>query len=118
MTSHVGWLGSLHVLLRRRTLALAIGALLLAVADWLPPNHYVDRDLLEFTLTMALGSWAIVIAMSDRLSREALRTWRNRFILLACTLVVSGFAGEAVARFVFRHITTTANSGGYFSRRW
>jgi hypothetical protein len=118
MTSHFGWLGSLRVLPHWRALALAIGALLLAVADWLPPNQYVDPDLLEFTLTMALGWWAIAIAMSDRLSREELRTWRNRITLLACSLVLSALAAEAVTRFVFRDITTTANSGGYFSRRW
>ena len=101
-----------------RSLAVTSIAVLLAVADWLPANHYIDADVLEFALTVSLGSSAVAFAVTDRLSPDAVAQWRNRVILAVCTLAVSGLMAEAAARFLFRDITTTADAGGYFSQRW
>ena len=93
-------------------------AILLIVADWLPDNHYVDPDHLEFWLALGVGATALVLALGDRRARIDFPAWRNRFILLAVTLLVSLIGAEYVTRFVFRDVTTSADNGGYFSRRW
>jgi hypothetical protein len=118
MTSQFESLVSLRALPPSRSVALSSLAVLLAVADWLQPNQFVDPDLAEFLLTMALGLWSVVIALSERLSPDDAAVWRNRLSLAVCTLAVSGLMAEAAARFMFRDITTSADAGSYFSRRW
>ena len=118
MPSSREWLVSLRELPPARSLALTGIVLLLAVADWLPPNHYVDPDLLEFALSMVIGVWAIGLAVVDRLERHELTAWRNRLVASALALIVALLAAEAATRYVYRDITTTADSGGSFTQRW
>lgn len=93
-------------------------ATLLAAADWLPDNRYVDPDHLEFTLTLGLGLSAIGLTLRDRLDAAAIARWRNRAILFVITLTISLGLAEPMTRFLFRDVTTSADNGGFFSRRW
>lgn len=101
-----------------RSLVLTAMAMLLAVADWLPDNSYVDADRVEFFLSIAFGVSAMVAAARDRGVHIDLVAWRNRFVLLAITLMLTAVAAEFMTRWIFRDVTTSADNGGYFSRRW
>jgi hypothetical protein len=101
-----------------RSLVLTAMATLLAAADWLPENRFVDRDHLEFWLSLTFGLSAILMAIRDRGVRIDVAAWRNRLILLAITLTITAAAGEVMTRWYFRNVTTSADNGGYFSRRW
>jgi lysophospholipase L1-like esterase len=101
-----------------RSLALTAVASLLAGADWLPPNHYIDPDWLEFALTIALGGAAVVIAMRERIDAQTVLQWRRRGLLLSVTLALLLGGAEAATRWIFRNVTTSSDNGGYFSRRW
>ncbi len=92
-------------------------ATLLAVADWLPDNGFIDPDQVEFWLAAAFGVSAVIIALHDR-GHVDLIAWRNRAILLMFTLAILAIGAEYVTRFVFRDVTTSSDNGGYFSRRW
>jgi hypothetical protein len=101
-----------------RSLVLMAMATLLAVADWLPENPYVDPDHLELWLSAAFGGAALLLALRDRGVEIPWAEWRNRAIVLLITLGICGAAAEFITRIVFRDITTSADNGGYFSRRW
>lgn len=101
-----------------RALVLTAIAILLAAADWLPDNRYVDPDHLEFLLTVALGGTAIFLAVGSRMRPENVAAWRNRLILLTFALVLAALGAEFATRWVFRAVTTSSDFGGYFSRRW
>ena len=101
-----------------RALILTAVATLLAAADWLPANRYVDPDHLEFGLTLVLGLSAIAISLGDRMSSTAIRQWRLRILLIFVTFGASIAAAEPVTRWIFRDVTTSSDNGGYFSRRW
>lgn len=109
---------SLRALPARRTIALAAMATLLAVADWLPGNRWVDPDYLEFSLTTGLGLSAIALNLRDRLGAAGLVRWRNRGILCLITVALSLAVAEPMTRFIFRDVTTVADASGFFSRRW
>jgi len=109
---------SLRALSAGRALALIAMATLIATADWLPENSYVDPDILEFALTLALGGSAIALTLRDRLDRAAVARWRNRALLFFFTIAFSIGMAEPVARWIFRDVTTSADNGGYFTRRW
>jgi hypothetical protein len=101
-----------------RLLLVGTTAAILAVADVLPANPYVDPDLLEFTLTVALGLLALGFSVRDRVAGRVLREWGIRALLSLCAGVVALLAAEPVTRYLFRDVTTTADNGGFFSRRW
>ncbi|HUQ86353.1 MAG TPA: SGNH/GDSL hydrolase family protein [Vicinamibacterales bacterium] len=109
---------SLRELPAGRSLVLTAMATLLAAADWLPENPYVDPDHLEFLLTVALGALAIALALRDRLDAAATARWRNRALLAFFTIAVSLAIAEPATRWVFRDVTTSSDNGGYFTRRW
>jgi hypothetical protein len=109
---------AIRVLPPARALVLTAMATLLAASDWLPENSLVDPDHLEFWLSLGLGLLAIALAISDRGVRVNFAAWRNRFILLTVTLLITSVAAEFMTRWVFRNVTTSADNGGYFSRRW
>ena len=109
---------SLRALPAGRTLVLMAMATLLAAADWLPDNPYVDPDHLEFGLTLALGGSAIALTLRDRLNAVAIARWRNRALLVFFTIAFSIGMAEPVARWIFRDVTTSSDNGGYFTRRW
>ena len=118
MPSSREWLLSLRELPPARSLVLTGIVTLLAVADWLPANHYVDPDILEFVLSMAIGVSAVGMAVLDRVEADQLAAWRNRMIAMVVALIVALIAAEFATRYVFRNITTTADGGGYFTQRW
>ena len=93
-------------------------ATLLAAADWLPENPYVDPDHLEFALSLVLGLSGILLALHDRMDHAAVVRWRNRGLLLAFALVLSIAAAEPMTRILFREVTTSSDNGGFFTRRW
>lgn len=101
-----------------RAVALTTLATLLAVADWLPDNRFVDPDVLEFMMTVALAGAAIAITMRDRLDTRGLLRVAFRASLLTVTMVVLALAGEVATRIIFSDVTTSADNGGFFSRRW
>ena len=109
---------SLRELPAGRSLVLTAVAMLLAAADWLPENHYVDPDHLEFALSMGLGLSAIALSLHDRLDAAAITRWRNRVLLLSFTLLLSIGLAEPFTRIVFRNVTTSSDNGGFFTRRW
>ena len=109
---------SLRALTSGRALVLMAVATLLAAADWLPANPYVDPDHLEFALSLVLGLSGLVLVLQDRMDRAAVVRWRNRALLLAFTLAISIAAAEPMTRFLFRDVTTSSDNGGYFTRRW
>lgn len=112
------WLLSLRELPQAHSLVLTVMVLLLAVADWLPANPYVDPDILEFVLSMAFGLSAVGLAVVERLDADELAAWRNRTVATLFALTAAVIAAEFGTRYVFRNITTTADSGGYFTLRW
>ena len=67
---------------------------------------------------MVVGLVALAISIRLRLSDAAFRAWRNRLLLLAVTGALAALAVEAATRFVFRHVTTGSDNGGFFSLRW
>jgi len=101
-----------------RAIALTAMATLLAAADWIPANSFIDPDYLEFGLTVVLAGSAIAIAMRDRLDSRAIQRVAFRVCLLAITLLILAAAGEVATRIIFRSVTTSADNGGFFSRRW
>jgi GDSL-like Lipase/Acylhydrolase family len=101
-----------------RAMVLTAIATLLAAADWLPANPYVDPDCLEFVLTVALGVMAIGISIRERASAADFRRWGARILLSLTMLAICIALAEPVTRVVFRDVTTSADAGGFFSRRW
>lgn len=112
------WRQSLRAGPRAHVVLLSGAAALLALVDWLPANAYVDPDPAEFVLTLVIGLTAIELALRTRLSRKAIAAWRLRALLLTITAGLALLAAEGVARFLFRDVTTSADTGSYFSRRW
>ena len=100
-----------------RSLVLATMAVLFLVADWLPDNPYVDPDHVELWLALGFGAASLVLALRDR-DATITAAWRNRLILLMIAGTVSLLSAEYVTRVLFRDVTTSADNGGYFSRRW
>ncbi|HEX8029755.1 MAG TPA: SGNH/GDSL hydrolase family protein, partial [Vicinamibacterales bacterium] len=109
---------ALRALPPARALVLTAIAVLLAAADWLPANSYVDPDHLEFGLSLILGLSAIGICVRERVQPDTVRRWQFRILLSFITLFVSLAAAEPVTRWIFRDVTTSSDNGGYFSRRW
>jgi len=99
-------------------LVLIAMATLLAAADWLPDNPYVDPDHLEFALTLALGGSAIALTLHDRLNAAAIARWTMRALLVFFAIACSIGMAEPVTRWIFRDVTTSSDNGGYFTRRW
>ena len=101
-----------------RAIVLTAMATLLAAADWLPDNPYVDPDKLEFALSLGLGLSAILLTLRDRMDAASAARWRNRALLSFVTIAVSVAVAEPMTRFIFRDVTTSSDNGGYFTRRW
>jgi hypothetical protein len=109
---------SLRALPAGRSLALAAVATLLAAADWLPENRYVDPDHLEFALSMGLGISAIALSLRDRLDAADIARWRKRALLVVFTVLFAIGLAEPLTRVIFRNVTTSSDNGGFFTRRW
>lgn len=109
---------SLRALPLHLSVILAVAAIALIGVDALPEIPYADRDTLEFFLSVALAGSAIAIALRERLDRAAVHRWGLRVVLVTVTLGISAVAAEIATRWLLRDVTTTADNGGYFSRRW
>ena len=101
----------------RKWLLLGCGALLI-VSDLLAPNRFVDPDHLSLEVQILLGLTAIVLAMTDRMSINQRTRIRHAAIAVVLALLIGGVSTEAATRWIFRDVTTSADGGGYFSRRW
>jgi len=93
-------------------------ATLLAAADWLPQNPYIDPDKAEFAISLGLGFSAILLTLRDRMDAASRARWRNRAILTLVTIAISIAVAEPMTRFTFRDVTTSSDNGGYFTQRW
>jgi hypothetical protein len=109
---------SVRALPSGKSLLVIAAASILAVADVLPENHYVDPDMLEFALTVGLGLVAIAISVRDRFGSRVLGEWRNRVLLSLFAFAASIAAAEPVTRLLLRDVTTSPDNSGYFSKRW
>ena len=65
-----------------------------------------------------LGASAIGLCLHERMSAAAVQQWRLRLLLSLFTIAFSIAAAEPATRWIFRHVTTSSDNGGYFSRRW
>lgn len=88
---------------------------MLVVANWFNPTPRADRQLLIATIIALTG---IEYALRTRLGREGMIAWRRRALLLLFTAAFALVAAEAATRVIFRHVTTSADTGSFFSRRW
>ena len=109
---------SLRALPAGRSLVLIAMATLLAAADWLPENRYVDPDTSEFALSLGLGLLAIFLTLREQLTAATVARWRNRALLCVMTVAISIAAAEPMTRVLFRDITTSSDNGGFFTQRW
>lgn len=100
----------------RRLFLVGTGLLLIA-SDFLP-NVGLDAQPWSLGIELVLGVGALVIALADRLDAERRTEWRNRMVAVAISVVLAGAAAEAATRWVFRDVTTSADSGAFFSRDW
>jgi hypothetical protein len=112
------WLHSLRAGSRSAVVLLSGAAVSLAIVDWLPPNGYVDPDPIEFVLTLVIGLSALELALRTRLSPDTVAAWRRRGLLMTATAAMALLAAEATTRYLFRNVTTSADTGSFFSRRW
>ncbi len=97
---------------------LSVAVLAFLVADWLPRNQYADTDVIRVSLSSLLGGIAVALAIKDRLGPVQTRRVMYAAVAMLLALAVALSAAEAVTRRAFASVTTTANNGGYFSRRW
>jgi len=109
---------SLRALPAGPSLVLTAMATLLAAADWLPDNPYIDPDHAEFALSLALGLSAIGFCLYERLDTAAWARVRNRALLSGIAFTLAIAAAEPITRWIFREVTTSSDNGGYFTRRW
>lgn len=109
---------ALHGLPARRLAILLLLMVLLVGSDVLDVVPYVDADTLSFEVEVLLALTALAMSLADRLSADERRAWRNRAILVCVTLALASAAAEGATRWLFRDVTTAADNGAYFSRRW
>jgi hypothetical protein len=90
--------------------------LLLILSDLVGPNPFVNADYLSLEIEIALGLTAIVVALAGRVSQPQRSKLRNALIVSLLSFATAGVSAEAAARWMFRHVTASADGGGYFSR--
>ena len=100
----------------RRVLLISFGLLLVA-ADLLP-NIGLDPDALSFGIEMVMGVTFLFFAFHDRMEEERRTAWRRHVIAILVAVVIATAGAEASTRWIFRDVTTSADSGSFFSRRW
>jgi lysophospholipase L1-like esterase len=99
----------------RKRLLVLLG-LLLILADLLGPNPFVDPDALALEVEFALGLTALFLALGNRIPGQRLSTLRNAAIASLLSMAIAGVSAEAAARWVFRGVSSSADTGGYFYR--
>jgi hypothetical protein len=96
---------------------LIVLATLLILSDLLP-SVGLESSELSFGIEVVLGVTFLTFAMRDRLDRRQRVSLRNNLIVLTVAIAVATAGAEAATRWVFRDVTTSADSGSFFSRRW
>ncbi len=87
------------------------------LADLLP-NAGIDPEPWSLGVELVMGTIALFLAAADRVDARTRAAWRNRAIAAFLGFLGAGVAAEAGTRWVFRDITTSADSGSFFSRDW
>lgn len=100
----------------RKALLVVFGSLIVA-ADLLA-NAGVEAEALSFAIELVMGATFLRFALAERLTYRRRTTWRNHLIAVALALVVATAGVEGATRWLFRDVTTSADSGSFFSRRW
>ncbi len=100
----------------RRILLLVFGTLLI-LADLLP-NVGFESEALSFGIELVMGVTFLTFALRDRLDDRQRASLRSGLMVMTVALVVATAGAEGATRWVFRHVTTSADSGSFFSRRW
>ena len=118
MTNGDARFSPLHSLSAPRKWLLLGGGALLIVSDLLAANRFVDPDQLSLEIQIVLGLTAIGLAMTDRMSAGERTRMRHAAMAVGLALVIGGVSTEAATRWIFRDVSTSADGGGYFSRRW
>ena len=108
---------SLQALPAARKRFLITGGLLLILADLLP-NVGIDSGWFSLDVELAMGLGALAMAFADRLDAQRRAAWRNHAIAMGLALAFAGASAEAATRWVFRDVTTSADGGSFFARRW
>jgi hypothetical protein len=96
---------------------LIVFGLLLIAADLLP-DVGINPEALSFGIELVMGVTFLVFALSDRLDGQRRVAWRHHAAAIAVSIVIATAAAEGATRWMFRHVTTSADGGAYFSRQW
>lgn len=112
------WQVSLNDAPRGRLRFVAICGILLVGANLLGANPYVDPDALTIEIQWALGLGVLALTLADYLTPAARRAWRHRAILVTASVLIAVGSAEAGARWLYRHVASSADGGAYFSRQW
>jgi lysophospholipase L1-like esterase len=100
----------------RKMLLVGFGVLLV-LADLLP-NVGLGSEALSLGIELVMGVTFLVIAMHDRLDQGGRAVWAHHLLAIVAALAVATGGAEAATRWIFRDVTTSADSGSFFSRRW
>ena len=101
----------------RKRLLIVFG-LLLIVSDLIGTNPFVNAEYLSLEIEVALGLTAIFLAVVDRAPERQRSHLRAALIVSLLSMAIGVMSAEAATRWVFRGVTTSADGGGYFARRW
>jgi hypothetical protein len=97
---------------------LGVLGVLLILSDLLGPNPVVDPEYLTLEIEVALGLAAIFLAVSQRVAPPRGARLRYAVVVSLLSISVAGISAEAATRWVFRNVTSSADSGGFFYRQW
>lgn len=116
MTKFERYLGLRDLPASRTGLLVAFGGLLI-LTDLLP-NIGLDSEALSLGIELVMGVTFLAIALHDRLDERSRAAWPQHLLATGIAVVVATAGAEAATRWIFRDVTTSADSGSFFSRRW
>jgi hypothetical protein len=96
----------------RKMLLVGFGVLLV-LADLLP-NVGLGSEALSLGIELVMGVTFLVIAMHDRLDQGGRAVWAHHLLAIVAALAVATGGAEAATRWIFRDVTTSADSGTSF----
>jgi hypothetical protein len=100
----------------RKMLLVGFGVLLV-LADLLP-NVGLGSEALSLGIELVMGVTFLAIALHDRIDERSRAAWPQHLLATGIAVVVATAGAEAATRWIFRDVTTSADSGSFFSRRW
>ena len=116
MTKFERYLGLRDLPAFRTGLLVSFGGLLI-LTDLLP-NIGLDSEALSLGIELVMGVTFLAIALHDRLDARSRAAWPQHLVAIGVAIVVATAGAEAATRWIFRDITTSSDSGSFFSRRW